>query len=459
MIQRTIFQQLCDHLPYPEITLITGSRQVGKSTLMHMLEDKLRQERKPTLFLQLDKEEDSEFFVSQRALIDRFQQEFGTERGYLFIDEIQLKQDAGLFIKGIYDQGLKVKFILSGSGSLELRAKIQESMAGRKRVFEVMPLSFFEFADYRFGYSCSGSLGYTLMKDLDRALLLLNEYLNFGGYPRVVLSTTEAERFEAINEIYHAYLEKDIHPLIQGHGPEVYSRLIRILAAQTGEMVNLSTLANETQTSLPTIRKYLWYAERTFFLKMIPPLYGNKIKEITKSPIVYFLDPGMRNLAIRMFGNIHNHRDHGFIFQNLICITLLDVLQRHIYDLHFWRTTNKAEVDFVIERYENPLPVEVKYKAMKTPEITRSLRSFLAHYHPTDAWVINLTLEDRLKIDDTTVHFIPFFNLQPFLKILREEPSDLFRASEKEIPYLLLHKDGNRRIRKSNLYTLSDNNQ
>ncbi|MBL7137818.1 MAG: ATP-binding protein [Bacteroidales bacterium] len=457
MIQRTIFQQLYDHLQFQEITLITGSRQVGKSTLMRMLEEKLRQQGKPTLFLQLDKEEDRVFFVSQRALIDRFQQEFGKQRGYLFIDEIQMKEDAGLFIKGIYDQDLNVKFILSGSGSLELRAKIQESMAGRKRVFEVMPLTFFEFADYRFGHSNSDNLGFALMKDVNRALLLLNEYLNFGGYPRVVLSNSEEERFETINEIYRSYLEKDIHPLVQGHGPEVYSRLIRLLAAQTGQMINLSTLANETQTSLPTIRKYLWYAERTFFLKMIPPLHGNKVKEITKSPVVYFLDPGMRNLAIRMFGNVHNHRDYGFVFQNIICTTLLNVLQRHIYDLHFWRTTNKAEVDFVIERYENPLPVEVKYSAMKIPEITRSLRSFMAHYNPTDAWVINLTLSDTQKIDNTTIHFIPLFKVQPFLRSLHDEPRDLFRASEKEIPYMLLQNDGKKRICKSSLYTRSNN--
>ncbi|MFH1159601.1 MAG: DUF4143 domain-containing protein [bacterium] len=359
-------------------------------------------------------------------------------------------------MKGIYDQDLNVKFILSGSGSLELRAKIQESMAGRKRVFEVMPLSFFEFTDYRSGYSHTENLGFFLMKDINSTLSLLNEYLNFGGYPRVVLSNTEEERFEMINEIYRSYLEKDIHPLVQGHGPEVYSRLIRLLAAQTGQMINLSTLANETQTSLPTIRKYLWYAERTFFLKMIPPLHGNKVKEITKSPVVYFLDPGMRNLAIRMFGNVHNHRDYGFVFQNLICTTLLNVLQRHIYDLHFWRTTNKAEVDFVIERYENPLPVEAKYSAMKTPEITRSLRSFITHYRPTDAWVINLTLSDTLKVDNTTIHFIPFFKLQPFLLLLHDEPRDLFRASEQVVPYMLLHENGKKRIRKSALYTRSN---
>jgi len=229
--------------------------------------------------------------------------------------------------------------------------------------------------------------------------------------------------------------------------------MICLLAAQTGGMINLSMLSNETRAALPTIQKYLWYAERTWFLKMIPPLHGNKIKEITKSPVVYFVDHGMRNFAIRMFGNIHNHRDYGFVFQNLVCTLLLNTLQRHIYDLHFWRTINKAEVDFVIERYENPLPVEVKYSSLNKPELTRSLRSFIDHYHPTDAWVINLSYAGEMSIGATTVHFIPFFRIQPYLEALRTEPERLYRVSEQEVVYRLMQPEAKGRLKKNNLYS------
>ncbi len=456
MIKRNIYNQLRDHLSKPEITLITGARQVGKTTLMHMLEAQLRSEGLPTLFLQLDRESDRPFFESQAALIQRFQKEFGGVKGYLFLDEIQLKENAGLFIKGVYDQDLPVKIIISGSGSLELRAKIQESMAGRKRVYEVMPVGFFEFADYRTSYEYTDRLGAYLMQNMEAAILLLNEYLNYGGYPGVITAATDQEKFDAIDEIFRSYIERDIQLVLRGHGPEVYSRLIRLLAAQTGQLINLSTLATETLASLPTIQKYLWYAERTYFLKMIPPLFGNKMKEITKSPMVYFLDPGMRNLAIRMFGNVHNHRDYGFVFQNLICTTLMDTLQRHIYTLHFWRTINKAEVDFVIDRYENPLPVEVKYSFLSKPEITRSLRSFIDHYKPADAWVINLGYYGSMQVNETRVSFIPFFRLQPYLKNLKEEPQNLFRASESEVIYQLMNKDGRRKSGKSGLYSVMD---
>jgi predicted AAA+ superfamily ATPase len=453
MIQRSILKGLLDHLIEPEITLITGPRQVGKTTLMHLMAGKLSAEGKPTLFLHLDNEADFKILSSQASLIERIKTESANQKVFVFIDEIQLKENAGRFMKGLYDNNLPVKFILSGSGSMELRANIQESMAGRKRVFEVMPVSFFEFADFRTDYAHSGRLDAHLMNDFEGALVLLNEYLNFGGYPRVIMAATLHEKMDVINEIYQSYMTRDIQLLLKGHGPEIYSRMITLLAAQTGGMINLSTLSNETRAALATIQKYLWYADRTWFLKMIPPLHGNKVKEITKSPVVYFVDHGMRNFSIRMFGNVHNHRDYGFVFQNLVCSILLDTLQRHIYDLHFWRTINKAEVDFVIDRYENPLPVEVKYSSLKKPEITRSLRSFIDHYHPTDAWVINLTFAGKMVLDSTTVHFIPFFRIQPYLEELRTEPERLFRISEKEVVYRLMQPPGSNRLKKQNLYS------
>ncbi len=461
MIRRNILKGLLDHLQQPEITVITGPRQVGKTTLMHEMAGKLTGDGMPVLFLHLDNEADCIVLSSQALLIARIREVCGDQKAFVFIDEIQLKENAGLFMKGLYDMQLPVKFILSGSGSMELRASIQESMAGRKRMFEVMPVSFFEFADFRSGYKHAGHLDSFLMNDFPGALALLNEYLNFGGYPRVIMAGTIHEKMDVINEIYQSYMTRDIQLLLKGHGPEVYGRMMSLLAAQTGGMINLSTLSNETRAAQATIQKYLWFAERTWFLKMIPPLHGNKIKEITKSPVVYFVDHGMRNFAIRMFGNIHNHRDHGFVFQNLVCTMLLDTLQRHIYDLHFWRTTNKAEVDFVIERYENPLPVEVKYSSLQKPEITRSLRSFIDHYNPTDAWVVNLTHSGKMVLGSTTVHFIPFFRLEAYLEDIRTEPERLFRVSEKEVVYRLMQPPQAGRLKKKSLYSrgtgLTDN--
>ena len=126
MIKRNLYEQLKNHLLKKEITLITGPRQSGKTTLMLILKDFLEQNGNKTLFLNLDNEENRYFFSSQQNLIKKINLELGNLKGYVFIDEIQRKNDAGIFLKGLYDSQLPYKFIVSGSGSLELKEKIHK---------------------------------------------------------------------------------------------------------------------------------------------------------------------------------------------------------------------------------------------------------------------------------------------------------------------------------------------
>ena len=157
-IRRDIFQDLKSHLAKKEITLIVGPRQAGKTTLMMLLKEYLESVRKKTVFLSLDFENDQKFFSSQNALIEKLKLEFGNNEGYVFIDEIQRKEDAGVFLKGLYDMSLPYKFIVSGSGSVELKEKVHESLAGRKAMFEVFPVSFREFVNFKTGYKYDDKL-------------------------------------------------------------------------------------------------------------------------------------------------------------------------------------------------------------------------------------------------------------------------------------------------------------
>ena len=136
MIERTLFSELKDHLSKREISFIIGPRQAGKTTLMLLLEDYLKKKEEKTVFLNLDIESDKQFFTSQANLIKKIKLEIGEKEGFVFIDEIQRKENAGIFLKGIYDMNLPYKFIVSGSGSVELKERIHESLTGRKRIFE-----------------------------------------------------------------------------------------------------------------------------------------------------------------------------------------------------------------------------------------------------------------------------------------------------------------------------------
>ena len=154
-------------------------------------------------------------FESQAALLKRMELELGRDQGYVFIDEIQRKEDSGLFLKGLFDLKLPHKFIVSGSGSLELKERIHESLVGRKRLFELSTITFEEFIHHRTDYRYEKGIADFLAIEPDRALQLLAEYRQFGGYPRVVMAAEEREKRRLIDEIYRSVLEKDIAYLLK----------------------------------------------------------------------------------------------------------------------------------------------------------------------------------------------------------------------------------------------------
>jgi predicted AAA+ superfamily ATPase len=411
MIKRNLFEDLKQHCAQKEISLLVGPRQAGKTTLMLMLRDYLVAQGSNTLFLSLDFDSDLPFFTSQRHLVNKIQLEIGKSKGYVFIDEIQRRDDAGLFLKGLYDLNLPYKFIVSGSGSIELKEKIHESLTGRKRIFELNTVSFTEFVNYKTDYRYKDSLDSFFALEKDRTRQLLIEYLNFGGYPRLLLEEEQKEKIRIIDEIYRSYLERDISYLLKVEKTDAFSDLIKVIASQIGRLINYSELSSTLGIALQTIKKYLWYAEKTFIMQRISPFFRNTRKEITKSPVAYFYDVGLRNYALGLYGSLITSPETGFVFQNFVFNLLKEKSLFSPAEIHFWRTKDKAEVDFVITLGQQALPVEIKFKELKKPEISRSLRSFIARYQPEVAWVINLELKEKVNLDNTEIHFLPFWDL------------------------------------------------
>lgn len=411
MIKRTLFNELKTHLKKKEISFIVGPRQAGKTTLMLMLKDYLLKRGENIVFLNLDIEMDKVFFSSQEKLMGKIQLEIGKKQGYVFIDEIQRKSDAGIFLKGIYDQNLPYKLIVSGSGSVELKEQIYESLVGRKRVFELSTITFDEFVSFKTDYRYERRLEEFYLIEKQKTKNLLEEYLVFGGYPRVVLEETMEEKVKLMDEIYQSYLEKDLSYLLRVQKTDSFFNLVKLIAAQTGRLINYSELSNTLGLAIKTLKTYLWYMEKTFILNRVNPFFSNKRKEITKSPIYYFYDLGLKNYAVNSFRNIESLTDIGFQFQNFVFNILKEKIKKSSVIINFWRTKEKAEVDFVINSGRGVIPVEVKYRKLEKPEIQRSMQSFIKKYQPKKAFIVNLEMKKKVIRDKTEIYFMPFYEI------------------------------------------------
>lgn len=409
MIKRYLLPKLIDHLDNPEISLIIGPRQSGKTTLMRLLREHLASQEKRSVFLNYDLERDKPFFKTQEDLLTKIKLEIG-ESGYVFLDEIQGKENAGLFLKGLSDMALQYKFVVSGSGSLELKEKIFESLAGRKRVFPLYPLCFFEFLDFKTRYAYEKKLTQYLRVEKAAGEKFLAEYLSFGGYPKVVLAQTQEEKEAAISDIYESYLSRDIASLLRLKKSECLIQLVRMLSSQIGQLLNYHELSSTLGLSEKTVKRYLWYLEQTFIGERVSPFTRRLRKEIVKSPIFYFADSGLANYATSNFF-LHDFSTLGFRFQNMMHAEIKHALAAGSSTLHYWRTKDGAEVDFVIDRGRSAVPIEVKLQSLSQAKPPGGLVRFIKKYRPDTAYVVNLSYKETVAFGKTQIHFIPYYQL------------------------------------------------
>ena len=327
---------------------------------------------------------------------------------YVFIDEAQKVPEAARFFKGVYDSKLNAKLVLTGSSSLEIKAKLKETLAGRKRIFHIPSFSFYEFLSAKDKFLAEYLKNEDSVGEIDQKKLNLyyEEYLIFGGYPRVVLSESQEEKIAILREIFSSYVEKDVVGFLEVKNKTAFNRMIKLLAAQIGQLVNIGELALHLGIDRHTVERYILALEETFVIKKITPYFVNPRQEIIKAAKVYFLDSGMGNLSLENFQSFQGRSDKGSLLENGVCSELLNLCEHTSARLHFWRTKQKTEVDFVIEKGRELLPIEVKSllgKAIVLP----SLKLFIEKFSPKKAVVVNLSFGDkRVKYANTEVDFI-----------------------------------------------------
>ena len=385
-MHRFIFSKLKSHLTKKPITLLVGARQTGKTTLMYQLMEDLKAAKERTFFLTL---EDSKILEQlnhhPEYLFQLIPPLDNTQKNFVFIDEIQYLNNPSNFLKYHYDlYRQNLKFIVSGSSGFYINDKFKDSLAGRKRIFNLPTFSFEEMLYFK---NRTELIEYVNQEKIPRIyyvelIKLLQEYLLFGGYPDVVLEPSINEKKAIISEIANSYVKKDATEANMRH-PEIYLNLMRIFAAQIGNILNLNNVGSNINMDRKTVDVYLRLMRMSFHITLVKPYFRNIPKEIRKMPKIYFNDLGLRNHFIKNFEAIALRQDRGELLENYVFRKFLDIYGED--EIKFWRTQKKQEVDFIIQE-ENAFEVKFseryfkkshyKYFIEKYPEIPLQLIHF-----------------------------------------------------------------------------------
>ncbi|MCH2176776.1 MAG: ATP-binding protein [Lentisphaeria bacterium] len=363
-MQRFIYETIKDHLDKKQITLLLGARQVGKTTLLKQLLAEIRSSGKLAYFLSLeDKVLLKELDESPRNLF-KLIPPLSSEKLYLFIDEIQYLGDPSNFLKFHYDEyHEKIKFIVTGSSSFYIDEKFKDSLAGRKRIFELPTLSFaemlhFKQRDHLVTFINQGSIPQLIRSELNP---LFYEYLIYGGYPEVVLNDSLNEKKLILKELWEAYAKKDAIEA-KLHNPEIYTNLLKILSERIGALINANDLAANVSLERKSVERYLWVMKKSFHVHTLLPFHKNIASELRKMNKLYFADLGLRNSLLNNFSPIGQREDKGELIENY---TYLLLRNYHSEDnIKFWRTQKKQEVDFIVQKDDGKSEaIEVKFNS------------------------------------------------------------------------------------------------
>src|SRR3990167_9413213 len=247
--------------------------------------------------------------------------------------------DPTKFLKIMHDHYPNIKLLVSGSSTFEIKQKFKESLVGRTVNFEVYPLSFEEFLIFK-------GKNYKITKENTDAtnaelIELTEEYIKFGGYPKIVLENSEEKKQTYLSQIISTYVRKDIRNIGNIRNISSFNKLIELLASQSGQLLNVLEISNTLDINRETVLEYLDLLENTFIIKRITPFHKNLRSEISKNPKIFFLDTGMMHLLwLKEFPKVI----FGSSFETFVFLELMKSGKK----INFWRTTNKQEVDFII---------------------------------------------------------------------------------------------------------------
>ena len=334
---RTIKENIIKRLDTNPAVALLGARQVGKSTLAEMVIKTFPE----AIYLDLERPSDLNKLANAEAFFHQFKNKM------ICLDEIQRSPELFSILRSVIDHNKNNgQFLLLGSASRDLIKQSSESLAGRISYVEVTPFT------------------RTETSDLD-----INQFWLRGGYPRSLLDVDDEASFQWREDYIRTFLERDIPQLGFNIPANTLGRFWRMLAHSHGQTLNASKLADSMGVSANTIRKYIDLLEQTFVVRALQPWSGSTKKRLIKSPKVYIRDSGLLHtlLDIESMNQLFSHPIYGASYEGFVIENLLSQLPR--WQPSYYRTSNGAEVDLVLEKSNQTIAIEIK--SSTNPKLSR----------------------------------------------------------------------------------------
>ena len=366
--QRPVICELEKEMATKSIIVVTGMRQVGKTTILNHLYEGVLTKNK--VFLDFENPLHRKIFEEKNY--DNIWNNLARSSvrndalSYIFIDEVQNFPGVSSQIKYLHDHW-PVKFVLTGSSSFYLKNIFPESMAGRKIIYEVFPLTFSEFLVFK-GQAANKPKDFKKIAENNNEVVyqqligLYREYLEFGGFPGVVLEANPAKKQKILGEIFKSYFEKEVKNLADFREIAKARDLLLLLAARVGSKIDIAKLSSELSLSWKTVDNYLTFFEQTYFISLLPRHSRSIDRIVAGQRKLYFCDTGMASYLGKL--------SEGAIFEQSVFQNL-----RVNHQLSYFEKETQTEIDFVAD---GKTAIEAKLLPSKRDMNTLNSRAKLA---------------------------------------------------------------------------------
>lgn len=346
MFKRILFKKIIKYSEHKNALIITGMRQVGKTTLLKQIYQKIKS---PKFWFDLENPLDAKVFEELDynniyKTLFKLTKAKEKQRIYIFIDEIQNYPEITKVIKYLIDN-YRVKFFLTGSSNFYLKNLFPESLSGRKFIFQLNPLSFQEYLYWhnKIDTIDSKSTGLSQIQksqnefEAEKFKLDYQDYLSFGGFPEVVLTDDIETKKQILKNIFSSFFEKDLKILADYKDVKELRDLILLLAPRIGSQLDITKIASELNVSRPKVYAYLEFLSGVFFIKLLPKYSKSIDRSVAGGKKIYFSDTGI----LQIISSVNN----GQLLENAV------VNQLSSYgDLSFYNYRNSQEIDLILNK-------------------------------------------------------------------------------------------------------------